>query len=142
MTRAIIDASVIVKTVVDQPFTANARTVIRSFDLSAPSLLKAETANALVKYVRLGSSTRAAAIKALETIGSHAIDFHPIDETATRESLDIALSISHSIYDCYYLTLSRRLTAPFITADLKLLRKAAAANFEVINLADIPESAP
>lgn len=105
MTRAIVDASVIVKTVVDQPLTANARTVIRSYDLSAPTLLAAETANALVKYVRLGSSTRASAIKALETIGSHAIDFHPIDEAATRESLDIALSISHSIYDCYYLTL-------------------------------------
>ncbi len=142
MTRAIVDASVIVKTVVDQPLTANARTVIASFDLSAPSLLTAETANALLKYVSAGLSSREAAIEALETIGRHAIDFHSIDEVATRESLEIALNLSHAIYDCYYLSLSRRLTAPFITADLKLLRKAEAAKFDVINLADIAERAP
>lgn len=141
MTRAVVDASVIVKTVVDQPLTANARTVIRSFDLSAPSLLAAETANALLKYVCAGLSSRESALEALETIGRHAIDFHQIDAVVTRESLDIALDLSHPVYDCYYLSLSRRLTAPFITADLKLLCKAEAAKFNVINLADIPESA-
>ena len=141
MTRAIIDASVMVKTVVDQPLTGNARTVIKSYDLSAPTLLAAETANALLKYVRAGVSSRESAIEALETIGRHAIDFHPIDSVVTRESFEIALDLSHPIYDCYYLSLSRRLTAPFITADLKLLRKAEAAKFNVINLADIPESA-
>lgn len=141
MNRAIVDASVMVKTVVDQPLTANARTVIKSFDLSAPSLLTAETANALLKYVRAGLSSRECAIEALETIGRHAIDFHPVDAVVTRESFDIALDLSHPIYDCYYLSLSRRLTAPFITADLRLLRKAEVAKFNVINLADIPESA-
>lgn len=104
MTRAIVDASVMIKTVVDQPLTANARTVIASFDLSAPSVLAAETVKALLRYVRAG--------------------------------------LSQPVYDRFYLSLPRLLTAFFITADLRLLRKGEAARYDVINLADVPASAP
>ncbi len=142
MTRAIVDASVIVKTLVDQPLTDRARNVIRSYDLSAPALLLAEVSNALLRYVRAGVTPPEAALEAQKQLDGRGIDLHPIDEAFTREAFDVALTLSHSIYDCYYVALASRLQAPFITADMKLARKAASARITVINLADIPEGAP
>lgn len=137
MTLAVVDASVIVKTIVDQELTANARSAVVSFDLAAPALLAAETASALLKYVRARCLSSTDALAALETIGRHAIDFHPIDDALTRDAFAIADALSHSVYDCYYLSLARSLKAPLITADRKLLRRAMTANFEVIGLGDI-----
>ncbi len=142
MTRAIVDASVIVKTLVDQPQTERARSVIRAYDLAAPVLLLAEVSNALLRYVRAGVTPPEVAVEALNQLNGRGIILHPIDEAFTREAFDAALTLSHSIYDCYYLALASRLRAPFITADLKLARKAAGAGVSVIDLADIPEGAP
>lgn len=140
MTRAVVDASVVVMTIVDRPQTANARAVIRSRDLAAPSLIAAEIANTLLKYVRAGSLSAKDAKLALDTVSRQAIDLYPINDVATNDAFSIGLALSHPVYDCYYLSLSRSLNAPFITADKKLLQKASMAQFDVISLDDIADT--
>lgn len=142
MSEAVVDASVVLKLLVDQPMTAEARQVVKSHELSAPALLLAEAANALLKYVRAGAATPDIADRSLKQIEGRAIDLHAIDRALTREAFEIGLALSHSVYDCYYLALSQRRKAPLVTADMKLFRKAAEAGFHVISLADFSEDAP
>ena len=142
MTGAVVDANVILKLLVDQPMTANAREVVKKYDLTAPALILAEVANALLTYVRAGSTSNKHAARSLMRLEQRAIDLHPIDQALTREAFAIGLTLTHPIYDCFYLALARRMSAPFITADLKFYRKAAAAGFDVLNLAEISGEAP
>ena len=50
------------------------------------------------------------------------MDLYP-DRDLLPDALEISLELDHQLPDCLYLALARRLGAPMVTADDKLIRK-------------------
>lgn len=123
--KLVVDASVAIKWYVQQPLTGAARQIAASGDLFiAPDLILAETANAFWKYVRAGQIDADKARAALSTLPEMFETLCPL-LPLTNAALEIAVTLNHPVYDCFYLALARRESAPLVTADRRL---AAAAH--------------
>lgn len=121
MTHFVIDASVVIKWVIEEPDTPQAL-ALRRHRLSAPDLLVAECANILWKKVRRGELSPDEASFAARLLDRAEIELIPVRgsiETATA----LAVVLDHPAYDCIYLALAERTGCPFVTADARLLRK-------------------
>ena len=93
---------------------------------AAPELLFAETANALVLYVRAGHLTSAEAARGLTFVFSSGITFAPLRELALP-ALEYSLRHRMSPYDAFYLALAEQLGALLVTADRRLAELATRA---------------
>jgi predicted nucleic acid-binding protein len=115
---AVIDASVAVKWVVNEPGSDRASLLARA-RLEAPELLPIECANILWKKVRIGDLTRKAAAERLQLLLEA-----PLSITGSGALLESALQVSfeldHPVYDCLYVALALRQGLPLITADARL----------------------
>jgi predicted nucleic acid-binding protein len=120
MARAVVDASVAIRWVVDEPGSALAHR-LRSIDLLvAPAIILAECGNALWRRVRLGLLDAAQARDRLAALRMAPVKLRP-DDALAPAALDLALGLDHPICDCLYLALALDETAPLITADRRLL---------------------
>lgn len=122
MTLYVVDASVVVKWVVDEPGTQPALTLLKDHDLAAPDLILAECANIFWKKVRRGELTaEEARFAGLMIQGSdlQLRDMLPI----WLSSIELAARIDHPAYDCLYLSLALKERLQFVTADESLVRK-------------------
>jgi len=118
----VIDASIAVKWVVDEPGTPEALVLRRTAKLIAPDLLVAECANVLWKKVRRNELSREEALLAAGLLQGAEIEFLPtrsLLEAATR----ISIELDHPAYDCLYLALAVENDCRFVTADERFLRK-------------------
>jgi predicted nucleic acid-binding protein len=134
----VVDASVAVKWVVDEPGTGQALK-LRGHALAAPDLLVAECANILWRKVRLGELSGPEASLAISLLVRADIELVPMRSMA-RRAVDLSVALDHPAYDCMYLALAEAIERPFVTADARLLRRAAAAatlgrSIDVIDLA-------
>ena len=121
MTTFVVDASVAIKWVIDEPGTGQAL-LLRRNRLSAPDLLVPECANILWKKVRRGELTAEEAIFAVRLLQRAEIELEPMRglwEAATA----LALSLDHPAYDCTYLALAQALSCALVTADERLCRR-------------------
>lgn len=121
MTAFVIDASVVIKWVIDEPGSEHAVKLIDGPTLSAPDLLMSECANILWKKVRRGELTRDEASLAIELLVRADVELVPtraLASAATRLSLDL----DHPAYDCMYLALAIDRGDAFVTADRRLVR--------------------
>jgi predicted nucleic acid-binding protein len=138
VTRYVIDASVAIKWVIDEPGAEQAL-LLRRHQLSAPDLLVPECANILWKKVRRGELTADEAIFAARLLQRADFELEPMRrlwEPATR----LALSLDHPAYDCTYLALADALSCAMVTADDRFYRKVQRSHGrpEVLRLAAIP----
>ena len=117
----VIDASVAIKWVVEEQGTEPAL-ALRRHNLVAPDLLNAECANILWKKRRLGEFTADEARLAGRLLAASEIELVPT-RSLMEAALDIAISLDHPAYDCIYLALAEDRDVPFVTADLRLLRR-------------------
>jgi predicted nucleic acid-binding protein len=136
--RWLVDASVAVKWFV-RPATSDLANelVFQQHDLSAPDLILIEFANALRKVVRAGVMPEAAAVTSLTMLPRFFSAMLPTSQLLP-EALQIAWALQHPIYDCVYLTASRQLGLPLITADAAFIAKVAGTAYaqNVVLLAD------
>jgi len=93
---------------------------------AAPELLVAETANALVLYVRAGHLTSAQAARGLSFVFSSGITFAPLPELALP-AVEYSLRHRISAYDAFYLALAEQGDAVLVTADRRLAELATRA---------------
>ncbi len=115
--RFVVDASVTVKLLVDEPDSDAARGLAASGEeLHAPRLMASEAANALWRKARTGQMERADAGAALAWMAEMPLRWHD-DETAGADALRLALALDHAVYDCVYLALAHRIGATVVTAD-------------------------
>ncbi len=123
MTRTVIDASIVVRWyIADDPLHADAMGVRRSVDAIAPTLIQAETANALWRYVRQGLlriEDACESVAVLPDILTLTEDRHLIGAAQRASALK-----DHPIYDCLYLALAQREAAELVTADRRLAHLA------------------
>lgn len=122
MTRFVVDASVAIKWVIDEPGTAQAL-LLRRHRLAAPDLLVPECVNILWKKVRRGELSADEAVFAARLLQRADIELEPMRrlwEPATQ----LAVSLDHPAYDCTYLALAQALSCALVTADERLYRKS------------------
>lgn len=124
----VVDASVAVKWVVEEPGRSEA---MRVFDmgkrLMAPDLVFAEVANVLRKKARRQEITPHHAKDAMIALRDVPMEVVPSSELASA-ALGFALELDHSAYDCFYLACSLQ-TGPLVTADEVFANKCASAGF-------------
>lgn len=141
MTTWVIDASVAIKWVVDEPDTPQAL-LLRRHRLVAPDLLVPECANILWKKVRRRELSEAEAMLAARLLQRSDIELEPMRhllEPATK----LAIALGHPAYDCTYLALADALSCAMVTADEQLHRRILAFGGQpnVVRLATIQEQA-
>ena len=123
--RFVVDASVAVKLLVDEPDSDAARELAASGqELHAPRLMASEVANALWRKARLGQIERADAGAALALLSDMPVRWND-DETVSADAVRLALALDHPVYDCMYLALAHRIDATVVTADRRFVTAAA-----------------
>jgi predicted nucleic acid-binding protein len=116
----VVDASVAAKWVLPEPDSERA-TVFRNTEpnLIAPQLIVAEIGNAVWKRARRGELTVQDATEAVATAVGIIGTLYRLEDLVARAT-EIAIALDHPIYDCFYLALAERESAPLITADRRL----------------------
>ena len=122
--KAVIDASVAVKWVVDEPESERAR-LLAGADLAAPDFLLVECANVLWKKVARGELVPGEASSRLGLLLEAPVAFAPA-ENLLLASLRLALELGHPVYDCLYLTLAADRSVPLVTADKRFAQAVRA----------------
>jgi predicted nucleic acid-binding protein len=122
VTTLVVDASIVVKWVVEEEGTLQALALRGRAKLIAPELLVAECANILWKKARRNELSRDEALLAARLLQAADIELLPtrsLLEAATR----IAIELDHPAYDCLYFALAVEKGCQFVTADERLLHK-------------------
>jgi predicted nucleic acid-binding protein len=112
----VIDASVALKWVLEEPLSEAAVALVATETLAAPDLLFVECANILWSYVKAGDMAPVAANQALAAIESTPIRVTPI-KTHIAAALAIAVELQQNVYDCLYLATAIAERAKLVTAD-------------------------
>lgn len=137
-----IDASVAIKTLVEEVGSEQARAVIAAHDMIiAPAHAYAEISEILYRKSISGVIDRLQALKALKQLPI-VFTLAPLD-TIMAEAFDIACDLRHSVYDCLYVATALKFGTQLVTADLRLLRKTSGTRFSgiVISLESFSSSA-
>lgn len=125
----IVDASVALKLLVEEPDSDLARRALLSADkLLAPDWVRMEVAHALWKKVKseqLQPDHMMAASEALPHLLDDLLHSTPL----LPRALTLSLQLGHSPYDCLYLATALQADDSVITADLKFVSAARVAGF-------------
>jgi predicted nucleic acid-binding protein len=128
----VVDASVAAQWVLPEPQSDRANALLLNGEpLVAPDLVYAEIGNAIWKRGVQGQISTADAVQALATAAGLFTALVPMAELAARAT-EIAITLKHPIYDCFYLALAERERAPLISADKRLI--AAAKRAKVVEV--------
>ena len=136
--RFVIDASVAVKLLVDEPDSDAARELAASGEeLHAPRLMASEVANALWRKARVGEMERADVGAALALMTDMPVRWND-DELVSADAVRLALALDHPVYDCVYLALAHRIGATVVTADRQFVTAVSSTEHgeAVVTLAD------
>lgn len=126
----VVDNSVAVKWVVSEDGSDTATTLYGE-DLVAPDLLAIEFANVLRTKIAKGEFDQPQMVEALRFLGLAIPRFEPSRPLVSR-ALEIAVELSHSVYDCVYLALAEREEATLVTADKKLIARVHGTSFSAM----------
>lgn len=121
MKRLVVDASVAIKWVIEEPGTADAL-ALRRYRLSAPDLLIPECANILWKKARRHEISADEASLAARLLEHADIELMPM-RRLMASATGLALRLDHPAYDCLYLALAQASGCSFVTADAKFCAK-------------------
>ena len=120
----VVDASVAAKWVLPEPDSEQAERLKETGEaLIAPTLVLAEIGNAVWKRAIKRELTPDDASNAVRLAASLFTDLYPMEQLAVRAT-ELAISLRHPIYDCFYLALAERESVSLVTADARLLTLA------------------
>jgi predicted nucleic acid-binding protein len=122
----VVDASVGIKWVVDEPGSEEAVALIAGRRLIVPSLFWVETANVLSMKAKRGQLTRAAVTDAWRDLAEAPVEAVSLSPDAVSPALTLAQDIQHTVYDCAYLAVALAAGCPVVTADRRFASIVAA----------------
>jgi predicted nucleic acid-binding protein len=122
--RAVVDASVAAKWVIEEEHSEKAVLLLGYDTLLAPGHWRAEAANALWAKVTYAELAPAEAEERLRELMRAPIVETPIDRLMPR-AFNIGIALSTTIYDSLYVALAEESGAPMVTADERLIRKVS-----------------
>jgi predicted nucleic acid-binding protein len=135
---AVLDASVAVKWVVDEPASEDAAALLqRPLEWIAPRLMLVEVAAALRRKVASGELRSESAASALGILFDAARDGSirlADDEGLVVSALLLAIEVGHRVPDCLYIVLAEREAAALSTADARLARLARSRDVAVLGV--------
>ena len=118
----VIDASVALKWVLDEPGGAEAEALLDEA-LITPGLWLIEAANALWKRAGRGEISPDEAAERLQALLNAPVAT-PRAEDDLASALSLASQLAHSVYDCLYLALAIREDTQVVTADTRFFAVA------------------
>ncbi len=127
MTGYVVDASVVVKWLVDEDYSDDATLLLDAGStLVAPALVFAEAANALWAMRRRGDIAADELADAVAVLRAAPI-LHPVSMLQlTAAAARLATDLDHPVYDCFYLALAIQTQYPVVTADARFSDKVRA----------------
>jgi predicted nucleic acid-binding protein len=139
--RWVVDASLVIKLFITEPYSSETRDLFESLNLNSPDdiyvpdLFYIECANVFWKHVRRRDFTAAEAEKEMAALKQ--LRLRPVSGWELMEqALEIAVRWDISVYDATYLALAERLEASLVTADEKLVKRVKAKNFRMVWIGD------
>ena len=120
----VIDASVAVKWLIDEPGSTSADRLLPRYvgAIAAPDLLLIETAGALVRQCNTGALsalTFESVLAEWQLLWANFIDARRTDLSDMVNAARMAVELGHPLKDCVYLGLAMELDAALVTADAK-----------------------
>jgi len=112
--NALLDASVIMAIILNEPTRDNAVKLTKGAIILAPEVISFEVGNALVNLYRRKKITVEEMLEAYKSFTLIPLRIIKID---VAEALKIACKYNIYAYDAYYLEIARRLKLPLITFD-------------------------
>jgi predicted nucleic acid-binding protein len=118
MTGFVVDASVAIKWLIDEPLSGQAvRLLDADVPLVAPELIYAEAANAIWAIARRGQIDTAEVHEALDLLADAPLTVPSSMRQLMAAAARLAHDLDHPVYDCLYLALALQEQRPVITAD-------------------------
>lgn len=117
----VVDASVVLKLVLEELGSDQARRLVESEDLAAPDFMWLECANVLWVKARRGQISAADAQLALEALLTAPIARFSVHDIVFAAQ-GIALALNHPVYDCLYLAAAMRENATLVSADARFVQ--------------------
>lgn len=122
MTGFVVDASVAVKWLVEEPLSEQAaRLLDADLPLLAPELIYAEAANALWAIARRGQIGTVDVREALDLLADAPLAIPSSMKQLMAAAARLASDLDHPVYDCMYLALALQEQRPVITADRRFV---------------------
>ncbi|MCP5433230.1 MAG: type II toxin-antitoxin system VapC family toxin [Alphaproteobacteria bacterium] len=143
MSGYVVDASVAVKWLVDEPFSDEAaRLLDDGIALVAPELVYVESANALWAMHRRGDIGLSDFTEALSVLKAAPVAVPASMRQLAAPAGRLAVDLGHPVYDCVYLALALQEQCPVVTADPRLYDVVRAHPYlsdRILHLKDLPE---
>ena len=122
-----VDASVVVKWLVDEVHSEEAAALLSSgTTVIAPALVFAEAANALWAMCRRGDISTDDLVDAVEALRAAPVATPVPMLQLTAAAARLAVDLGHPVYDCFYLALAVQTQYPVVTADTRFHDKVRA----------------
>lgn len=120
MTGYVVDASVVVKWLVDEDYSYEAAGLLDTGStFVAPALVFAEAANALWAMRRRGDIAANDLADAVATLQAMPVSVPVSMLQLTAAAARLAVDLDHPVYDCFYLALAIQTQYPVVTADAR-----------------------
>lgn len=121
-----VDASVLVKLVVEEEYSQNAVKIISDPKtiLYAPSIIYNEVGSVLYKMTRRGIMEKNYAVRAYENIIKLPMEISHDDWSVLPDILEMSLRHELHFYDCLYIHAARKTGSALVSSDRKLLAAA------------------
>jgi predicted nucleic acid-binding protein len=115
--RLVIDASVALKWMTPDEDSERAMLVLDvGRELHAPAFIFMELANALWTQARAGKTDATGASAALDDVRTGPLRIWQGEEPLS-DTIALATTLDHAVYDCAYLALALQVDAAYVTAD-------------------------
>jgi predicted nucleic acid-binding protein len=124
----VADASVAAKWFVQEENRDLARALQAAEQIIAPEWIVAEVLNVIWKNVRTGRVAASQMALVVDALPRQFSGLFPVQPLVSRAA-EMALSLDHPIYDCFYIALAERERCDLVTADDRLYRKTRRTKF-------------
>jgi predicted nucleic acid-binding protein len=124
----VLDASVAVALVVDEPLSSVAAEATAGHDALVPEAFWVEVANGLLRKVRRQTLSRDRALEAFDLLRRF-VGYSVATEPLGTLAMELSLDLRHPVYDCVYLAAAMAHGAPLLTADRALHAAAVAGGY-------------